>query len=302
MGDDAFADQCFPLLMSDLASVMVNRLFIPAFLMQTIITNSNVHQADVLDDTKSAGLRALRRGLDVLAAIIEAGDTGLRVAEIGRRCQLERATIYRILQTLGEAGYIELSGRYRYVAGETVRQWRAENVLTQSVIASKLEPVLEHVSAVSGDAAFAVVREGRMSSCIARRIGSYPVQVLAVDVGTRQPLGAGAAGLALLAALPDHEAQAVIAQHGDTLSSYGGLNCETLRLLVKASRERGWSVVGNHAAKGALGVGVAVCNRRGYPIAAISVAAPTDRMSRQRQAFIVDAIRSALRSVGEMWD
>ncbi|SUA93250.1 Acetate operon repressor [Pandoraea pulmonicola] len=270
------------------------------FLMRTSITDPIVHQTDVLEDTKGGGLRALRRGLDVLAAVIEAGDVGLRVVEIGRRCRLERATIYRILQTLGDAGYVELSGRYRYVAGETVRQWRVDNVLTQSIVAKRLEPVLEHVSAVSGDAAFAVVREGRMSSCIARRIGSYPVQVLAVDVGTRQPLGAGAAGLALLAALPDDEAQAVIEQHGDALSSYGGLNCETLRLLVKASRERGWSVVGNHAAKGALGVGVAVCNRRGYPIAAISVAAPTDRMSRQRQAFIVDAIRSALRSAGEM--
>jgi DNA-binding IclR family transcriptional regulator len=278
----------------------VNHLFTTGFLMRTSITDPIVHQSDILEDTKGGGLRALRRGLDVLAAVIEAGDVGLRVVEIGRRCQLERATIYRILQTLGDAGYVELSGRYRYVAGETVRQWRADNVLTQSIIAKRLEPVLEHVSAVSGDAAFAVVREGRMSSCIARRIGSYPVQVLAVDVGTRQPLGAGAAGLALLAALPDDEAQAVIEQHGDALSSYGGLNCETLRLLVKASRERGWSVVGNHAAKGALGVGVAVCNRRGYPIAAISVAAPTDRMSRQRQAFIVDAIRSALRSAGEM--
>ncbi|PMS36069.1 IclR family transcriptional regulator [Trinickia symbiotica] len=264
--------------------------------MQSTAADSTVRLTGVLDDNKSGGLRALRRGLDVLAAIIEAGSAGLRVAEIGRRCQLERATVYRILETLVEADYVEISGRYRYVAGEAVRRWRADNVLTQSIIAKRLEPVLEHVSAESGDAAFAVVREGRMSSCIARRIGSYPVQILAVDVGTRQPLGVGAAGLALLAALPDDEAQAVIVQHGDALSSYGGLNSETLRLLVKAARERGWSVIGNHAAKGALGVGVAVCDRRGYPIAAISVAAPTERMSRQRQAFIVDAIRSALRS------
>ncbi len=278
---------------------MVGPFFKPVPLMQTSPADRIVRLTGVSDDSKNGGLRALRRGLDVLAAVIEAGSTGLRVAEIGRRCALERATVYRILETLIEADYVEISGRYRYVAGEAVRRWRAENVLTQSIIAKRLEPVLEHVSAVSGDAAFAVVREGRMSSCIARRIGSYPVQILAVDVGTRQPLGVGAAGLALLAALPDDEAQAVIGQHGDALASYGGLNSETLRLLVKASRERGWSVIGNHAAKGALGVGVPVCDRRGYPVAAISVAAPTERMSRQRQAYIVDAIRSALRSVAE---
>jgi DNA-binding IclR family transcriptional regulator len=262
--------------------------------MRSRTADSIVRTVDVLPDSKHEGSRALRRGLDVLSVVIDAGGDGIRVADIGRRCGLERATVYRILQTLIDGAYVEVSGRYRYVAGEKISQWRVDNVLTQSVIAKRLEPVLQQVSTATGDAAFAVVREGRMSSCIARHIGSYPIQILAVEVGTRQPLGVGAAGLALLAALSDEEAETVIAQHGDALSNYGGLNGETLRMLVNAARERGWSVIGNHAAKGALGVGVAVCDRRRQPIAAVSVAAPIDRMSRQRQEWIVNAIRAAL--------
>ncbi len=37
-----------------------------------------------------------------------------------------------------------------------------------------------------------------MSHCIARQVGTHPVQILVIQVGTRQPMGVGAAGLALL--------------------------------------------------------------------------------------------------------
>jgi DNA-binding IclR family transcriptional regulator len=265
--------------------------------MSPRVASLNIHQTDVVSGMENASSRTLCRGLNVLEVVLSAGSEGVRVIDICRRCALERATVYRLLQTLIDEAYVEPSGRYRYVPGKKVNQWRVESMLTQSGIAARLEPVLQHVSAVSGDAAFAVVREGGMSSCIARQVGTYPIQILAVQVGTRQPLGVGAAGLALLAALPDDDAEAVIAQHGNMLSSYGGMTQERLRILVKACRERGWSVIGNHAAKGAIGVGMAVSDRRGNPVAAVSVAAPIDRMPRPRQEFIVGAIRSALKTV-----
>ncbi|MGI4858742.1 MAG: IclR family transcriptional regulator [Janthinobacterium lividum] len=268
--------------------------------MRSPVSGSNVRSPDDLAASANAVSRTLRRGLDVLEVVMNAGGEGVRVIDICRRCALERATVYRLLQTLISEAYVEPSGRYRYVPGEKVNQWRIESVLTQASIAARLEPVLQHVSAISGDAAFAIVREGVMSSCIARQVGTYPVQILAVQVGTRQPLGVGAAGLALLAALPDADTEAIIAQHGALLSGYGDLTQDRLRLLVKACRERGWSVIGDHAARGAIGVGMAVNDRLGHPIAAVSVAAPIDRMPRPRQEFIVGAIRSALRTTAAL--
>lgn len=224
------------------------------------------------------------------------GSEGVRVVDLCRRCGLERATVYRLLETLVSEAYVEQRGRFRYVAGKKMERWRDERTLTQSGIAARLAPVLRQVSAASGDAAFAVVREGGLSSCIAREVGTYPVQILAVQVGTRQPLGVGAGGLALLAALPDEEIEAIIAQHGEMLTNYGGMTAERLWLLVNATRERGWSVIGNHAAKGALAVGVAVRDRQGLPVAGVSVAAPIERMVRQRQESIAGEIKSALKT------
>jgi DNA-binding IclR family transcriptional regulator len=171
---------------------------------------------------------------------------------------------------------------------------RLAQVPQLSSLAARLQPVLAQVSASCGDAAFAVVRDGPLSHCIARQVGSHPVQILVIDVGTRQPLGVGAAGLALLAALSEAEVQNVIEANAPVLAAYGGMTPERLRILVRATRERGWSVIGNHATRGVLAVGMAVRNARGMPVAGISVATTMARLPRQRQQLIARTMREAL--------
>ncbi len=162
-------------------------------------------------------------------------------------------------------------------------------------LAMRLQPVLEHVSGACGDAAFAIVREGALSHCIARQVGSHPVQVLVIQVGTSQPLGVGAAGLALLSALPDAQVEAILTANAAELPRYGGMTPERMRLLIRATRERGWSIIGNHATRNVLAVGMAVCNVRGDPLAAISVASTLTRMPRERQQQIVHEMRQAIK-------
>lgn len=234
--------------------------------------------------------RALRRGLMLLDALQRAGEAGLRVVELCRLCGLQRAPVHRLLATLLDTGHVQRAGRFHYVATH-----RREAVAAEpSTLARRIAPVLARVSKACGDAAFAVVREGHSSWCVARHVGTYPVQILSVQVGARQPLGVGAAGLALLAALPDDEAEAAIHGHGVVIGRYGGMTPDRLRLLVRSTRERGWSVVGNHAVQGALGVGRAVREADGRPVAGISVAASTERMTRQRQRWIAGLMQDAL--------
>ena len=238
------------------------------------------------------GSRTLRRGLLVLVAVLAHGREGARVVDLCRTVALERATVYRLLATLLDTGYVAQRGRFRYVAG--ARLAALAQPPGSSNLAVALQPVLARVSAVFGDAAFAVVREGALSRCIARHVGTHPVQMLVIQVGTRQPLGVGAAGLALLAALPDDEVEAAIAANTAALAQYGGMTPERLRLLVRTTRERGWSVVGNHASLGVLAAGMAVRDAEGKPVAAISVASTIDRMPRERQQRIARAMCEAL--------
>ena len=255
-------------------------------------TNSNVRPADIPVSADDAGSRTLRRGLQVLDAVLAAGREGLRVADLCRATGLERATVYRLLSTLVDSGYVAHRGRFGYAAGHRLAATAAS--AGQPNMAVRLQPVLERVSAGCADAAFAIVREGAASHCIARHVGTHPEQILVIQVGTRQPLGVGAAGLALLAALPDAEMQACIAANAQELPRYGGMTPERLQILVRATRERGWSVVGNHATQGVLAAGMAVRNAAGEPVAAISVASTVDRMPRDRQQLIARWMREAL--------
>ena len=62
----------------------------------------------------SAGVRAFKRGLDVLTEVNRSG--GVRAADVARALDLPRPTVYRLLETLEELGYIARSAsddRYR---------------------------------------------------------------------------------------------------------------------------------------------------------------------------------------------
>ena len=240
------------------------------------------------------GSRTLARGLAVLDAVIDGPPAGVRLVDLAAATGLERATLYRLLAALIEGGHVARRGRFAYGLGPRLAALAPPGA--RQNLAVQLQPVLAEVSAGCGDAAFAIVREGGLSHCIARQVGSHPVQVLVIQVGTRQPLGVGAAGLALLAALPDAEVDEVIAANTPRLPAYGGMTPERLRLLVRATRERGWSVIGNHATRGVLAAGMAIRNPAGEPVAAISVASTLARMNKERQQLVVRLMRQAVQA------
>ncbi len=239
------------------------------------------------------GSRTLRRGLQVLDAVLGGGREGMRVVDLCKEVGLQRATVYRLLAELKDAGYVAQQGRFLYLPGP--RMVGVSAAADTPRIALRLQPVLASISGACGDAVFAIVREGAISHCIARHVGTHPIQALLIQVGNRQPLGVGAAGLAMLSALPDAEVERAIAANEQTMGAYGGMTPERMRLLVRSARERGWAVVGNHATRGVLAVGVPVLNAKKEPVAALSVATTLSRMTRDRQRVLFRLINDVLK-------
>lgn len=56
---------------------------------------------------QSEGVRAFKRGLDVLHEVNRSG--GIRAGDVARALDLPRPTVYRLLETLEELGYIARS-------------------------------------------------------------------------------------------------------------------------------------------------------------------------------------------------
>lgn len=236
------------------------------------------------------GPKTLRRGLQILDALRAAGSEGLKITDIAGRTGVHRPTVYRFLDVLLDMGYV------RELARERVFVFNQDGFHPdpQALRIERFKPVLRRISAECGDSSFLVCREQADSVCLHREIGSYPVQVLAVTVGHRQPLGVGAAGLALLANLPKPDIHAILDANAHKLEKFGGMSCEQMRRLVQSTQERGWSVVGNAAVPGVLGVGIPVSQRSGRVEFAISVSSMIDRMPAKRQREIVELIKREL--------
>jgi len=246
-------------------------------------------------DANGAGPRTLRRGLAVLAALRDQGGAGLSVTDLARLTSIQRPTIYRLLAALLDAGLVTpVDGTKRYRA-----QLDGEAELSPpDPRVRQMLPTLRRLAERTGDAVFLVVREGDESVSLHREIGSYPVQILATYAGKRQPLGVGSGGMALLAALPDRVAHGIVARNSGRLDEYGGMSANEMLRLIENTRARGYSVVGNHAVRGALGVGCALLDAHGAPVLAVSVTAIIDRMPAQRQREIAGWIKTELARVG----
>lgn len=239
----------------------------------------------------TSGPRTLRRGLTVLATLRDHGCTGLSITDIARLTSIQRPTIYRLLAALLDAGLVlPVPGTKKYRA-----QWvTMPDAVAPDPRVSQALPSLKRLAERTGDAVFLVVREGDESVSLHREIGGYPVQILATYAGKRQPLGVGSGGMAILAALPEEIAQGIVERNSGYLDEYGGMTPNEMLRLIENTQARGYSVVGNHAVRGALGVGCALLDPQGSPLLALSVTAIIDRMPAPRQREIAGWINAEL--------
>ncbi|WP_192804903.1 IclR family transcriptional regulator [Noviherbaspirillum aerium] len=238
----------------------------------------------------TTGAQSVERALALLKLVSGRNRNGARLADLVELSQLQKPTVHRLLQQLVASGLLMQSPDKRYHLG----QFSYELGLAAShhfTVRDISEPYLERIAQETGDSAFLVVRSGSDSFCVDRKTGSYPIKVFSVETGHRQPLGVGGGGLALLSALPDDEIETVLLANADRLSSYGGLTVQALRTLIRATRERGYSVISDYAIPGVTGVGRALVDGRGRVLGAISVSSVSQRMDPERQRLVQQILK-----------
>lgn len=238
------------------------------------------------------GAQTIHRAFAVLRLLANAGAGGMRLTEIAQDLDLSAPTAYRILRVLMEEGAVErLPAGRRYVVGAEVAllglSTRAR--LGLQIIAA---PILEGLCQEVGDAVFLTVRSGYDSVCADRKIGTYPVQVLSIGVGSRRPLGVSVGGMAILTALPPAKATAILKANVARLESYR-VSLEALMERLSTSRERGYVYADPAIVRSTRALAVPVLDQAGNPVAAISTIAIRQRLPAQRIPRIASLFRAA---------
>lgn len=236
--------------------------------------------------------QTLERAIGLLRILAAAGPEGRRLVDLQRETSLTKPTVHRILDSLKSEDFVEQvedSRRYRLGKELAVLGWSAgRTVYDLKELASE---EMAAVAAKTGDTSFLAIRSGHEAVCIDRQTGSYPVKAFTVEVGTRRPLGIGATGVALLAALDPEQAELVNDAIRDQLANFPNASARQIREAVAEARRNGYALSDGLMLKGVRGLAVTIRDAQGHPIAAIGTAAINDRMTAKRIPEIVRILK-----------
>lgn len=243
---------------------------------------------------KRSGTQSVFRAFDILDSIARSSPSGASLKHICETTGLTKPTVHRILVTLQERGIVEKQPDLRYYVGRELTLLGLSSELRR--FRELASPALSKLSDAIGDAVFLSVRSGLDTVCADRRIGSFPIQVLSIEIGSRRPLGISANSVAILSRVSRTQADEVLAQNVDRLRAYG-VPMQTLHDRISEARRLGHTVLPRAIAKGTSAIAVPITDVLGRPVAAISTISISSRQRGARVAELVELLGTA---VGEI--
>jgi len=246
-----------------------------------------------LKSAAPGGTQSIQRAVALLRqAAVKTPGEGWPLGELARRCGIDRTTAYRILKCLVAEGLIARSAdgqRYRLGSLAFELGLAAEPALDLRPYCSD---ALTRLAGRCGDTVFLNVRSGFDAVCLDRREGAYPVKALTLEIGARRPLGASAGGLAMLMLLPDAARRSVIVENAQRPTATPRLSVRTLTSMLDESMAAGYGISRNRVVPGVAAIGVPIRDFRHEPLAALSVAAISERLGVTRRRGIVAWLRA----------
>lgn len=239
--------------------------------------------------------RTLLRGLNMLELLSEHPD-GLELHEIAAALELPKSSAHNLVQTLLNAKYVRLTPASRYqltlkcfeVGSATVQAMDASQILRQYMHKAFAEcNETMHCGVLSGER---VLYIDKIESTRSIRMASH--------VGITMPLHATAMGKAFLAAMDDDQARRLIGTSPlERLTDHTITDPESLIRQLQEIRRRGWAAENEENAESVCCLGVAICNRDGLPVYALSVSVPAFRMTDELAAQYGPLLMKAKRKI-----
>jgi DNA-binding IclR family transcriptional regulator len=232
-------------------------------------------------------VRAAGRAMQVLSAFHQA--TGpLSLSEIARRAGIDRSAAQRLVHTLMTLGYVRRSADDRgYLPGIRLLDHTLDLLRLDPVVQKATPVLLELRKTIRERVDFSLYDETRL--IYALRMQSKRETFYATLVGHSVPTYCTAGGRAVLSALPEPEARAIVT--GDATGDATGAplhrytsqtetDPQAVMALVRQARSDGYAVVVDEFVQGEVAIGVAVTRPDGRPLGAIHVAGSLSEWTR----------------------
>jgi DNA-binding IclR family transcriptional regulator len=238
-----------------------------------------------------AALSSVRKACRILKAIASVPDP--RLTSIAQLTQLDKATVLRLLEMLAEEGFATRDGISKQFA------LGPELTAVGAVAAARVDlrqiaqPSLLRLTAEFEDTVMLFVPSGHESLCVAVELGTFPLRANYIGVGGRRILGVSAGSMALLAALPQAEYEAVMPVVRRSLGPYPKLSPKLVEQMAAETRHRGYAESIDLLVDRVSSIGVAVLDARGRPACAFGISALSDRIVGRRDTLVAALKREA---------
>lgn len=248
---------------------------------------------------RPGSVAVLAKAMAIFDQLAAAGET--TPARLSELIEEPRSTIYRLLSTLQELGYVEPGSRRG-----TYRLTLKLFALGSAVVARFDEreaayPVMERLHAQTGETIFLCVRRGLQAVCI-ERIAGTRVALLALALGGALPLHLGSAPRALMAFEPEefwHDYLAQVKLDEPTADSPHGADGVIAEL--RATRERGYSISDQDVTMGVASIGAPIFGYTGSVRASLSIGGLRETIMAEESRtaeLVVAAAREISRALG----
>lgn len=230
------------------------------------------------------GIQSVNRAFAIME-LFDDRRPALGVSDIAELTGLNRSTCYRFCQTLKSIGYLEEVDRRRFRPGlKAISLARA--ALGSRELPELALPYLQQLRDAVKEAVNMSLLDGTEIVYVARILSDHLI-TLRLYVGSRLPAYATSMGRAILAYLPEAEADAILVKSDlrpvtdRTITDRRRLKAELQRI-----KARGYAINDQEMAIGLRGVAAPILSSSGRPVAAINLSIP--------RPFVTGEVESAL--------
>ena len=226
-----------------------------------------------------------------------------RLTDIAQAAELDKATVLRLMEALVREGFVRRDAQTKLYSAGPELQLAGVTALARVDPRALVRPSLLRLASQFEDTVILSVASGSESLCLDLELGRYPIRANYLEAGSRRLLGVGAGSLALLAWLPEAEREAVldiVAAQLQRTQRYPAIDRALLDTKAAEARAAGYAVLLDVVVERMGGIAVPIFGVDGRPVAAISIAALTDRIT-SRETELAQAIQREAALCQALW-
>lgn len=226
-------------------------------------------------------VKSVSRALDIIT-LVSMKKGGLGVTEISKQIDINKSSVYRILSTLVQYGYIEQdseTGRYKL----GYKFLEISTKLLESIdIRAEAKPYLQELEKYTNEVIHLVVYDQGEVVYIEKLEGNETLRMHS-KVGKRAPMHCTSVGKAILAHLPSPTVVDILDRKGMPMHTETTITDKDtfLQELLKV-KQTGYALDLEENEHGITCIAVPIFDHLGKAIAAVSISGPTMRMTSER--------------------